>query len=314
MQSGFFFLDKPKGWSTFDLIRDLRKKTSQRKIGHTGTLDPFATGLVILCLNKATRLSNLLTLSDKEYVAEIVLGFKTDTKDTEGQIISEAPIPILNDKLVTEATRKTLLLTEQIPPAYSAVKIDGKPSYQYARKGEEKEHKARVIKVFSFDTISTLQDKIPCNSLIYRSKVSKGTYIRVLTEQFAEILGTIAYTKELRRVKVGTHSIKDAVTPEQITPDNWQNFLRPIHSVFADFPSVHITEKGSKAFVNGNRVLLSSALSASIIIKSTNNELFDIDYFSQASGLEALVYNRDNNTLGLGIIERGYLKPKLVFV
>lgn len=255
MISGFLLLDKPEGWTTFDLIRDLRKKSGIKKIGHTGTLDPFATGLVILCIDKATRLSSLILAEDKEYLATIELGKMTESGDSTGNLTKSEKIPKITEEIINEAVAKTLKLTSQVPPQHSAIKIDGKPAYKYARKGISIELAERTIQVYDFSIIS-MND----NLITYRTKVSKGTYIRSLTESFAEYMGTIAYTKELRRLSIGKISIEKAIQPDKIDSSNWKDYLRSASDVLSDYPTYYLDDKQSLLFTQGQKILVENQI------------------------------------------------------
>ncbi len=286
--SGFLLLDKPENWSTFDLIRDLRKKISMRKLGHTGTLDPFATGLVILCLGKATRLSSLLLDQDKEYLAEMELGSRTDTGDISGVTIENKSIPSISDKMFTEAVKEIKNITIQTPPRYSAIKIKGKPAYKLAREGKEFDLTERMVKIHSFE-ICSFQN----NVIVYRTKVSKGTYIRTLTEDFAELLGSVAFTRALRRISIGNIDVGQAVRPEEINETNWQDYLIPINTILRDYPHIILSGDQLALFFNGNKILLPPA-----------------EYPS-----EVLVFNASDKKecIGWGIIKERVLHPRKVF-
>lgn len=255
MTSGFIILDKPRDWTTFDLVRDLRKKSGVKKIGHTGTLDPFATGLVILCIGSATRLSSLLLSEDKGYVATIKLGTKTDTGDITGQVIEEKSVKPLNYQLIEQSVEQMLNLESQKPPQYSAVKIDGRPAYKYARKGETVDLAERKIKVFDFK-VSSFND----DSITYQTTVSKGTYIRVLSETFAETLGTVAHTTELRRISVGNIKVNQAVSPTSITSNNWTEHLSPVEEILSDYPKLHLKQPEVTPFLHGQQLQIQTDL------------------------------------------------------
>lgn len=288
INSGFILLDKPENWSTFDLIRDLRKKISMRKLGHTGTLDPFATGLVVLCLGKATRLSSLLLDQDKEYLVEMELGSRTDTGDISGVTIEKKDIPPLSDRMISDAVDEIKNITVQTPPRYSAIKIKGKPAYKLAREGKEFDLAERMVKIHSFE-ISSFQSNI----IIYRTRVSKGTYIRTLSETFAGLLGSIAYTRTLRRTSIGNINVGQAVRPEEINETNWQEYLIPINTILQDYPHINLSGEQIALFFNGNKILLPPA-----------------DYPS-----EVLVFNASdkNECIGWGIMKERVLYPRKVF-
>ncbi len=303
--SGFFILDKPENCSSFDLIRELRKKTNYRKFGHTGTLDPFASGLVVLCLNKATKLSSLIINSDKEYLVKIKLGSKTDTGDRDGQIIATKQVPPITSELIEEAVRNILQIRSQVPPQYSAKKISGQAAYKYARNGQTVNIPAKEIEIKKFQVILCSDSEI-----VYRTNVSKGTYIRTLSESFAELLGTVAYTTDLRRLSVGNLNIKEAVDPNQITTDNWKDYLRPIDSIDWEFPALLLQREEAKCFRNGSPIK----------IKTVKYLMSEID--NEQSSLELnlpkiIVYkpsaaDGENDCIGVATVENGVIFPKRV--
>jgi tRNA pseudouridine55 synthase len=289
--SGFLLLDKPEGWTTFDLIRDLRKKSGIKKIGHTGTLDPFATGLVILCIGKATRLSSLILAEDKEYLATIELGKMTESGDSTGNLIKSEELPNITEEIINESVAKTLKLTSQVPPQHSAVKINGKPAYKYARKGISLELEERAIKVYDFSIIS-MSD----NFITYRTKVSKGTYVRSLTESFAEYMGTIAYTKELCRLSIGKIDLEEAVHPDSIDSSNWKDYLRSVSDVLSDYPTCYLNDKQSLLFTQGQKIFV-------------ENHIQEME--------EVLVYQSSSPTptfIGTASISNNILKPTRVLI
>jgi tRNA pseudouridine55 synthase len=224
--SGFIAINKPKDISSFDVIRRLRKITSIRKIGHSGTLDPFATGLLVCCIGSYTRLAKFIEADAKTYVATIKLGQQSETGDTEGNIIAEAPLPG-SDVDFAALAHKVMQLTELPVPAYSAVKINGTRAYTLARSGVELDMPMRstTITDISFIPYSDESYISPEGLLSYRCTVSKGTYIRSLSEWIARELNTLGHTVTLERVAVGNITLASAVNLVDLTPDNWQNHL-----------------------------------------------------------------------------------------
>lgn len=183
MKSGFIVIDKPEGISSFDVIRKIRKITGIRKFGHTGTLDPFATGILPLLFGKYTRFAQFISHLDKTYEVTMKLGIKTDTADITGNIIEETKDSI--DNIDADEIKEFVeSITSQIPPKFSAIKIDGKAAYKYARENKEVEIPERKIRVYSFNLN---EFKFPY--LKYTASVSKGTYIRTLSETIGEYLG-----------------------------------------------------------------------------------------------------------------------------
>jgi len=245
---GFLLIDKPEGITSFQVISQLRKITSIKRIGHTGTLDPFATGLLPICIGPATRLASFVSSASKTYLATIKLGFKTDTGDLTGKIVSTKPVEKLPAEIIQKTVKAILAIKEQTPPQYSAIKVNGKRAYELARKGAEVELKPRPITVHDFKIIN-----IDESTLTYLATVSKGTYIRTLSEQFAELTGNIATTIALRRIAVDELSIDDAVELAGLTSDNWLEHLISPAKILT-LPQIELDDEASAKFMNGRFV------------------------------------------------------------
>lgn len=278
---GIIVVDKPIGITSFDVIRVLRRNLKERRIGHTGTLDPLATGILVICVGKATKLAQDIEGYEKEYVADLELGFKTDTYDIEGKVLAkveEFNISYENFEETLETFKGDI---KQIPPMYSAIKVDGKKLYELAREGVEIERKARDVSIKNLETISFdgVKAKIDCT-------VSKGTYIRSLIYDLGEKLGTFATMTGLRRTRVGEEDLARAFTLETIekmVSENDFSFLVSIEDYFK-FPKVDIEDENDlKLFVNGQRC------------KKRINEG------------KYRVYSK-NNFIGLGEVTKGLLK------
>jgi len=218
----FLLINKPKGCTSHDIIYDVRKVTGEKRVGHAGTLDPNATGLLIVGVGRGStkKLGWITKDTKKTYEAEIFLGETRDTGDSEGKIISQnehfqSPKITQVETILKEFKGKQ----EQMPPAYSAIKIKGRKAYELARKGKEVVLKKRNITVHS---IKLLMYKYP--SLEIKTVVSSGTYIRALARDIGEMLGCGAYLKELRRTKIGDYDIKNSVEIHKLTTDNWNDF------------------------------------------------------------------------------------------
>jgi tRNA pseudouridine55 synthase len=200
-------VDKPKGITSFDVIRILRKQLGIQKIGHAGTLDPFATGLLILGVDKGTKLLSTLIGLSKTYEAEILLGTKTDTGDITGAVIEEKPVPEMTVESIEEALIE-FWGTHKLPvPMYSAIKKDGKALYEYAREGKEVEIPVKSMVVLD---ASLLTSQLPVLRVFF--EVTSGSYIRTLAEKLAEDLGTVGTLVNLRRLSIGDYTIEDART------------------------------------------------------------------------------------------------------
>lgn len=208
---GILVLDKPSGWTSHDVVAKTRGITHQRRIGHTGTLDPMATGVLVLCLGQATRLVEYMTRHDKRYEGEITLGVTTDTDDAEGDELSRSPAPPLTEQDLRrlEAAFTGALL--QRPPAYSAIKVDGKRSYARARAGENVELPARAVVVRAIHLTPT-----GVNKLHIQVHCGPGTYIRSIARDIGEMIGCGAHLSSLRRTTVGEFSLAQATTLEDL--------------------------------------------------------------------------------------------------
>jgi tRNA pseudouridine55 synthase len=221
MNGGFILINKPTGITSHDVVDKLREITKIKRIGHAGTLDPFATGLLILGIGREfTKKLSLFQRKDKEYIATLRLGAESDTFDREGKIVERKFEKIPERKKVEEVLKSFLGEIEQIPPAFSARKVKGKKLYQLARKGMKVQPKPKKVKIYE---ISILEYRFP--HLKIKVKCSSGTYIRSLANDIGKKLGCGAYLEELVRTKIGEFSIKNAVELSKLTSQNWKSFL-----------------------------------------------------------------------------------------
>ena len=204
--NGIVIIDKPAGKTSHDIVSEVKRVTGAKKAGHTGTLDPMATGVLPVCLNEATKLAQFLSGENKEYLATMLLGVKTDTLDTEGEITDRSD-KFVSDEEIKEALTRMVGKIKQVPPAYSAVKYSGEPLYKYARKGIFLEVAAREVEIFSI----VLED-ISFPRVTFRIACSKGTYIRTLCADVGDLLGCGACLCALRRLKSGLFSLDMAVS------------------------------------------------------------------------------------------------------
>jgi len=203
--TGIVLLDKPEGTSSAGVLRALKPRLGRTKVGHLGTLDPFASGLLPLCLGEATKVARYLLLEDKAYTGTIRLGTATDTLDRTGRCIETAAVPRLDQATIGAAAARFTGRQRQVPPMYSALKRDGVPLYKLARRGIEVERAAREIDVMRLDLVLREPDAID-----FEVACSKGTYVRVLAADLAAALGTVAHLEALRRTRVGAFRIEDA--------------------------------------------------------------------------------------------------------
>jgi tRNA pseudouridine55 synthase len=204
-------VDKPQGLTSHDVVYRLRRKLSMKKIGHAGTLDPMATGLLIMLIGKATRISQYLMSVDKVYEGEATLGVLTDSQDAEGEVMETRPVPELTESQVREAMKGFLGDQYQTPPMHSAIKIDGVPLYKMARKGEEVEREPRFIRVSAFNLQSFSPPK-----LTFDLHCTKGTYVRTIAYDLGNKLGCGAHLSALRRTGSGKFSIGQCLTLDEI--------------------------------------------------------------------------------------------------
>ncbi len=221
---GFLLINKPAGITSHDVVDQVRKITSERKVGHAGTLDPFATGLLIIGVGKPAtkKLSEFVGLP-KVYEATFILGATSDTDDCDGQITPQEVSAWPEKKTVEEAMKKYLGQIQQIPPQYAAIKIKGKKMYELARAGQEIKAKPRDVEIFAYDLLEYDPPKLRC-----RINCSSGTYIRALARDLGEDLGTGAYVDELKRTQIGEHKLEDATTLDHLDEKNWQDKILKI--------------------------------------------------------------------------------------
>ncbi len=221
---GFLNINKPKGMTSHDVVAVLRRITKIRQIGHTGTLDPFATGVLPICIGKATRLIEYLA-DDKAYLATVQFGSNTDTYDIEGQITQTFDKKITRNELVA-ALEKFRGEVEQFPPIYSAIKVNGKKLYEYARKGEEVEIKPRKVHIFELNLINFNEQTQTAQLAV---KCSAGTYIRSLAFDIGKLLECGAHLSELERTQAGFFTLDNAISLENLTPEEVQkNLINPL--------------------------------------------------------------------------------------
>ena len=243
---GIIIINKPKNCTEHDIVRKA-KKILNEKVGHTGTLDPNATGVLPLLIGKGTQISKYIINHDKTYEAVLQLGEKTDTADIEGEVIETKPVDskCLEAKFIEQTLKALEGEQEQVPPMYSAIKINGKKLYEYARNGEKVEIEPRKIEIYSLELININEAN---KQIEFRVSCSKGTYIRTLCENIAEKLGTVGYMKELKRTQVGEFKIEDAITIEELEQN--QTCIT-IENYFRQNKNINLNEKKLQLFLNG---------------------------------------------------------------
>jgi tRNA pseudouridine55 synthase len=251
---GILLLDKPTGISSNKALQEVRCYLNARKGGHTGSLDPLATGLLPLCFGEATKVSAMMLDDDKSYDVVIQLGVMTDTGDKEGQIIQEKPVPILTQTALEECFKHFTGEIEQVPPMYSALKYEGRKLYELAREGIEVERKARRIRIDQIQLLDWQAD-----SLSLRVDCSKGTYIRSLAEDIGQYLGTCATVKALRRIRAGLFDLQQAMTLDEIKSlpvETVINQLIEVDKPLEALPAVQVSEEQAACIRQGQQLPL----------------------------------------------------------
>lgn len=280
---GVIIINKPKGYTSHDIVNIVRKQLKMKKVGHTGTLDPNATGVLPILVGQATKISKYLIEHRKTYIATIELGEKRDTGDSEGNITEEdANIKELDVNIIEQVLKSFLGKQKQIPPMYSAIKVNGKKLYEYARNGQEVKVEPREIEIYKIELIEYKNNKIE-----FKVECSKGTYIRTLCEDISEKLGTVGYMKELQRTAVNKFRIEDSINLEELSEDTAQERIMTIENIFKEKEKLYLNDKGVELFLNGVQL---------------TRELEDGVY---------RVYN-DNKFIGLGIVKNKLLKRDIV--
>jgi tRNA pseudouridine55 synthase len=286
---GFLNIFKPKGITSFGVVKEIRKRTGEKKVGHAGNLDPHATGVLVVGVGKATRFISYIMNLDKEYIAKIKLGILTDTLDITGEILMTKEVPNLGRMELLDAIKSFEGEILQIPPAYSAVRIEGKRLYDLAREGVLISPKAKKVKIYSIELLT--MDK---NSFSIRVTCSKGTYIRSLARDIAERLGTVGIVEELERVRIGNFKIDQAV---QLDDPDIIGKIIPIDKGLEHLPEIVLKERASVYFRNGNRVSLSG-----ILRRSSSARSFD----------HVRVYDETHHFIGIGFLKWDGVYPKKV--
>lgn len=254
MRNGLLLVDKPAGITSHDVVDRIRRAIGQRRIGHTGTLDPGATGLLVMCLGQATRLSEYLTDLDKVYEGIMRLGLETSSYDLDGETVAERPVPALDMEAIQTVCNGFVGDILQIPPMMSAVKVGGKRLYKIARQGEVVERQPRPVKVFSFDVLSyTAPDagiRVRCGS---------GTYVRSLCHETGQLLGCGAALAGLRRTAVGRYSVADALPVDELDgPDIVASRIIPMDSAL-DLPEVRVDRAREVIVTTGGAVAVDNS-------------------------------------------------------
>ena len=247
MESGMVIINKEAGDTSQMVVSKVKKILQFKKAGHIGTLDPLATGVLPVLIGNATKLSKYLMEHDKTYFATVQLGIQKDTGDEEGNTIQEAEVGFLDEKRVSDVLKQMQGKQNQIPPQYSAVKINGKKLYEYAREGKQVEIPSREIEIYE---IKLMKLDLENKQISFEVSCSKGTYIRVLCEDIATKLGTVGYMKFLQRIKVDKFSIKNAICLQELKETD----IISMEKLCEDYEKIELNRRKLELFLNGVRL------------------------------------------------------------
>ena len=256
--NGIILIDKPQDWTSHDVVGKLRRLLREKRIGHSGTLDPMATGLLVVFVGRATRAVECAESDAKQYIAGLRLGVETDTQDITGTVLKETPCDVSEQQLRAVLPRFTGEI-DQIPPMYSALKVNGQKLYDIARKGGEVERKPRRITIHSLEIGDN--SHLEAGDFCLDVTCSKGTYIRTLCRDIGEELGVGGTMSSLRRVRAGGFHLRDALTIEQVAAaaeeGRAEELLLPVDSLFAQYEKLSLTEKQTKRTLVGGQFSVS---------------------------------------------------------
>ena len=289
--NGVVLIKKEKEFTSFDVVAVVRKLTGQKKVGHTGTLDPNATGVLPVLLGTATKAQDIIPCHDKKYRADFRFGIATDTLDIWGEVIEEKAAEVTVGQL-EKALRCFRGEIDQLPPMYSAVSIDGKRLYQYAREGKEVERKPRRVTVYSLELTSFDEGSQSGTLDIY---CSNGTYIRTIIDDLARSLGTVGVMTDLVRCEACGYRLEDCITLDELRErigSGDLSFLHSVESIFADYDEVVVSDKQANRFVNGNPLDIART---------------DLRYGTEDKKIYR-VKDRQGAFLSLGIVDKDVLK------
>ncbi len=285
MINGIININKDKDMTSHDVVNIVRRKLSIKKVGHTGTLDPMATGVLPICIGKATKLASIITDGNKCYSVSMRLGFATDTYDISGEITDTSDVEV-SDKEIIEATKSFLGEIMQTPPMYSAIKVDGKKLYELARQGKVVERKQRKINIFSIEDI-----KVDGKDVSFVVYCSKGTYVRSLVYDIGQKLGTFATMTELCRLSSGDYDLDTAISVDDFKNSSIEDIecrVQSLEEYFADLEKIIVPEKLNKYLYNGNK----------------------IGYKNLISDSQYNLYSKYDEYMGVYVYKDGFLHPK----
>lgn len=265
---GLIIVNKEKDWTSRDVVNKISKILNTKKVGHTGTLDPLATGVLVVAIGEGLKLVDSLTNDTKEYIAEVECGISTDTLDILGTILEEKKDFVLNQEKITEVLNTFLGVSLQEVPLYSSIKINGKRLYEYARNGEKIELPKREIEIFSIELL-----EIKEKSFSFKVKVSKGTYIRSLIRDIGQRLNIPCTMKNLTRTKQGTYNIEDSHTLEEIEKGSYK--LVSFYDILSNYPMIEVDDYIENKIRNG-RILENRYQDKKIVFINKNKEVLAI--------------------------------------
>ena len=298
MQSGIINVYKEAGFTSFDVVAKLRGILHIKKIGHTGTLDPDAVGVLPVCIGKATKVCELLTNKDKVYEATMLLGIATDTEDISGNVLEQHDVNVTEEN-VMNVLNSFIGESMQVPPMYSALKVNGKKLYEYARAGVEIERAARKICIYSIDNV-----KIEFPRVTFTVSCSKGTYIRSLCRDIGEKLSCKACMESLKRTKVSVFDIKDSITlaeiEELVNNGEIEKYISSIDSLFMEYPEVCVKEEFRIIPENGGKLYA--------------EHLPEIDFKEYSLNQNVRVYLYDGRFVGIYEYKGDCFAPKKMFL
>lgn len=266
MLDGFLVIDKPVGLTSHDVVARLRRFLGFKKIGHTGTLDPFATGVLPIALGEATKAIQFLDESVKEYQAVMRIGIATDTQDLTGKTLSEADWSLITEEKIREVFASFTGEMTQIPPMYSALKSAGTPLYKLARRGETVERQGRLIEISSLSI-----DRINLPDISFTIRCSRGTYVRTVASDIGDQLATGAHLRSLRRMSSGSFTLVDSVSLDMFTSlaaDRVVDFIIPVSSTLVHLPELQLTPCGALHAKNGKALLVDDFLSSPVALSA----------------------------------------------
>lgn len=280
---GIINVYKPVGMTSHDVVNKIRRIVGTKKVGHTGTLDPDAEGVLPICINRGTKVADMLTVSDKRYTAEFKLGIMTDTLDIGGTVLEERDVNVTKQQII-DAIKRFVGVIEQVPPMYSAIKVGGRKLCDLARKGIEVERKSRTVEIYEINILDVKEE-----SFTIDVKCSKGTYIRTLGSDIGEMLGCGAVMTKLIRTQSSIFKAEDAVKLENLTPENYCNYVTLAVDLF-DAEKITVDEGILSKVLNGNAIP-----------------------YNGVEGNYYKLYDNNDRLLCLSKMEDGMLKVEIMF-